>query len=119
MPEYAGFADLANYLRVRCAGKSLSCRKASKLLSASDSYVRDLIAGRIRPSLERCDAIAALFGDSPRLVRILAGHELQSTHRDPVLDALVEVCARLAPTGREDVLRYARFMADANPAVQR
>ena len=113
MPEYAGFADLAAYLRNRCRREGWSYHEASDKLGAGNSYVRDAIAGRMRPSPERCGSIARLFNDSPRLVRILAGHDLPPEASDAALDALMEIATRLSSAGRDDLLRYARSLSDS------
>lgn len=113
MPEYAGYKNLADYLRRQCRAHGWSLHEASRKLGASNSYIRDAIAGRMRPSPERCDAIAALFKDSPHLVRILAGHDLPPTDRDAALNAILEVASRLTPAGRNELLRYGQLLAES------
>ena len=118
MPKYAGYKDLADYLRTQCQTRGWSLHEASRKLGAGNSYIRDAIAGRVWPSPERCDAIADLFNDSPHLVRILAGRDLPPAERDAVLDAILEIASRLTPADRNELLRYGRTLAESSDSQE-
>jgi hypothetical protein len=112
MPPYGGFDSLSDYLVQRCRENGLSYQAASLEIGATTSYVHDLIKGRIGPSSKRCEALAKLFGDPPRLVKILAGVETAPVELDKTISAILDVAQTLTTHNKSELLRYARFLKD-------
>jgi transcriptional regulator with XRE-family HTH domain len=112
VPSYAGFASLREYLEARCTSQQLSFNELSVKLGWAHTYVAAIATERFIPSRTRADKIAKFFGDDVRLVRILCGLELLPTADDPILSAIRDVAAGLAPADRRELLRYATYLKE-------
>lgn len=110
MPAYAGFASLEDYLIKRCREHGISFRELSESIGATYSYVQGVAAGSFAPSLKRLDAIAAYFGDAPRLPRILAGLETLPLDEDRDVTEIKDIIANLPARGRRELIEFARFV---------
>jgi cyanate lyase len=110
MTSYAGFKDMGDYLTTRCRERDLSFQALSEAIGATHAYIHSITTGQFGVSPKRADAIADFFGDSRKVIRILAGIETPSVEEDKDLSGLKEIAATLTLRSRRELIRYAQYL---------
>jgi hypothetical protein len=110
MTAFAGFKSLGDYIETRCRENGLSERGLTEALGKAHAYVHSIKQGYYKPSRKAADTIAAYFGDSPRIVRILAGLEEPPDDDAPLVAGIKEIATSLPKAGVEELLQFAKFL---------
>jgi len=110
MTSYAGFKDMGDYLTTRCRERDLSFQALSEAIGATHAYIHSITTGQFGVSPKRADAIADFFGDSRKVVRILAGIETPAADEDKDISAIKELAATLTLRSRRELIRYAQYL---------
>ena len=115
---YAGFASLTAYIDNRMQRDGLGRAELSRLLGRTRTYISTICdhrdrAGHIKPpyyapSAAMCDRIAEMFGDSPQIVRVLAGKALPPVGREA--SGLADKIAALPAAKRQLAETFVDFL---------
>lgn len=105
------YRNVGHYIRTR--SRELGYKSDAAVADAigfKRSYLSGIINGQFKPSTGRCWQIAEFFGDDPNIILSLTGRYSPPETDNPVVDALVEIAARLPRHQQRDLLRYADYL---------
>ena len=113
MTAYAGFESLADYLERRRLAQSppLSRAELSRRIGFRQNYISLVIAGKFLPSRHAAEKIAAVFGDEPRIIKILCGLETEELKpKESLLRQINSLAQSLTESSRRKAVEYLQLL---------
>jgi len=117
MTSFAGYKDLEDYLQRRARAHGHTLSSLSEQLNWATSYLTSAAREQFRISVDRCEELAAYFGDDPAILKVLAGH-MEPPPSDDLVAAISRHANSLRPNLQRTLLELAGWLLDRQSGQQ-